>query len=200
MSRNDKPLTRAARQALAAEEVAGAPDPMLRGSEEPTGEDVWVRRPIRSEHRGDMLDLKDMANRLADLSAGHRRTLPLDAETQDVLDLLARSEGAGRRRVLMLAKRMLGAVDLVQLEAALHGDTPAAARDRECIRWRTRLVGGDDAVLQEFIEAHPGADRQAIRTSTRDARGTGPAAERARLRLLQLLRDVPAEEASWPRG
>lgn len=194
MSRNDKPLTRAARQALTAE-LSGPPSP--EDTSVPTAmesEDVRVRRPIRSEHRGDMLDLKDMANRLSALSAGHRRTLPLDEETQDVLDLLARSEGAGRRRVLMRAKLMLGAVDLVQLEAALHGDTPAAARDRECIRWRTRLVGGDDAILQEFIEAHPGADRQAIRTSTRDARGTGPAAERARVRLLQLLRDVPADE------
>ncbi len=139
-----------------------------------------------------MLDLKAMANRLAALPRGLRRTLPLDEETLDHLDLLARSEGADRRRVLMRAKLLLGSVDMALLERALAGDTPSAARDRECVRWRTRLVAGDDVVLQELVEAHPGADRQAIRASTREARGQGTAAERARTRLLELVREAVA--------
>ena len=47
-------------------------------------------------------------------------------------------------------------------------------------------------MLQAFIEAYPGADRQGIRTSAREARGTGPAAARAQTRLLQQIRAAAA--------
>lgn len=200
MSRNTKPMTRAERQA--AHTAVDAPptqdaDQGAEGEayvEKYDGPPRYSDRPIRSEHREDMLDLKDIANRLATMPVGHRRTLPFDAELQEQVDLLARTEGAGRRRLLMRVKLLLGGLDRTLLDAALAGDTPAAARDRECIRWRTRLIAGDDAVLQQFIEAHPTADRQALRTHIRDARGTTPAAERARTRLLQMVREADAAE------
>ncbi len=186
MSRNTKPWTAEERAAHALQAEAEShlqPLPEVASSPQ--------RRAIRSAHRGQMLDLKDLANRIASMPQGLRRTLPLDDEAQAQLDLLAASNGSERRRVLMRAKLLLGAVDLVVLEAALQGDTPAAARDRDCVRWRTRLVEGDDAVLQAFMAQHPGADRQAIRASVREARGVGPVAERARGRLLGLLREAP---------
>ena len=152
-------------------------------------ESARQRRPIRSDHRADMLDLKVLANRIAALSEGQRRVLPLDDATREQLELLVRADGASRRRLLMRVKGLLGAGDLPGLQAALAGDGPTDVRDRECIRWRTRLVDGDDAVLQLFVEDHPAADRQAIRASVRDSRGVGPGAERARTRLLELLRE-----------
>lgn len=150
-------------------------------------------RPIRSEHRAKMMDLKDLANRLAKLSAGARRQLPLDEETLAQLDRLAAADPrADRRRVLMRAKLLLGAEDLAKLDAALAGDTEAAAWEKESIRWRTRILAGDDTVLQEFVAAFPGVDRQAARTAAREARGQGPVADRARTRLLQLIRAAPS--------
>ena len=208
MSRNTKPMTRAERQAAHAPVDTAPKISTEDGTEDGAEGEEYVEkydgpprysdRPIRSEHREDMLDLKDIANRLATMPVGHRRTLPFDAELQEQVDLLARTEGAGRRRLLMRVKLLLGGLDRTLLEAALAGDTPAAARDRECIRWRTRLIAGDDVVLQEFIEAHPDADRQALRTHVRDSRGTTPAAERARTRLLQLVREADAAIANEP--
>ena len=160
----------------------------LAGAEEGGDEDY---RPIRSDHRGAMMDLKALANRLAKLPSGLRRTLPLDEETQRQLDMLAAADQRpDRRRVLMRAKLLLGAVDPVQLEAAIAGDTPVAILDRALIDWRTRIVAGDDAVLQSFVEAYPATDRQAVRTSARETRGQGPGAAAASRRLLQLLRNA----------
>lgn len=154
-------------------------------------EEETEARPERSEHRAAMRDLKDLANRLAGLSRGQRRTLPLGAETLDQLDLLEAADGrVDRRRVLMRAKLLLGREDLGRLDAALAGDTPAAAREREIVAWRARMLAGDDRVVQAFVEAWPAADRQAIRAHTREARGTGPGAAAAQARLLRTLRDA----------
>lgn len=182
MSRNTRPMTAAEREAR---------------THEPADPDVAApapRRAIRSEHRSQMLDLKALANRLAALPMGQRRTLPLDDELQDQLDHLATVVGSDRRRVVMRTKLLLDAVDMVKLEAALAGDTPAAARDRACVQWRTRMIAGGDPVIQAFLEVHPRADRQAIRTSAREAGGEGHMAERARVRLLQLLRESSGPE------
>jgi ribosome-associated protein len=148
-------------------------------------------RPERREHREAMRDLKDLANRLAGLTPGHRRTLPLSAETLDELDLLDAADGrVDRRRVLMRAKRMLGGEDLVRLEAALAGDTPAITRERELVGWRTRILAGGDPVIQRFVEAWPAADRPAIRAAAREAKGEGVAARAAQVRLLRCLREA----------
>ncbi|MDP2308460.1 MAG: DUF615 domain-containing protein [Pseudomonadota bacterium] len=145
----------------------------------------------RNEHRAQMLDLKALANRLAKLPQGLRRTLPLDEELQGELDrLAAAAQLPHRRRLVMRVKLLLGAVDLVRLNAVLDGDTDAAALERVLQHWRTRILAGDDAVLQAFIDSFPAADRQALRTAAREARREGPVAARASSRLHKLLRDA----------
>lgn len=152
-----------------------------------------VRRPMRNDHRAQMMDLKALANRLAKLPQGQRRTLPLDARLQDELDQLAAAgQMPHRRRLLMRVKLLLGSADLDRLAAVLEGDTDSAGLERALQHWRTRILAGDDAVLQSFIEAYPTADRQALRTAVRDARRPGPVAGRASYRLLQLLRAAAA--------
>ncbi|MES2640717.1 MAG: ribosome biogenesis factor YjgA [Myxococcota bacterium] len=152
-----------------------------------------AKRLVRSEHRAAMMDLKALGNRLAKLPQSRRRTLPLDERLQDELDQLAAAgQMQHRRRLLMRVKLMLGSVDLDRLAAVLGGDTDQAALERVMQHWRTRILAGDDAVLQAFIEAYPAADRQALRTAVRDSRREGPAAARASYRLLQLLREAAA--------
>jgi len=152
-----------------------------------------AKRLVRSEHRAAMMDLKALGNRLAKLPQSLRRTLPLDERLQDELDQLAAAgQMQHRRRLLMRVKLMLGSVDLDRLAAVLGGDTDQAALERVMQHWRTRILAGDDAVLQAFIEAYPAADRQALRTAVRDSRREGPAAARASYRLLQLLRAAAA--------
>jgi ribosomal 50S subunit-associated protein YjgA (DUF615 family) len=150
-------------------------------------------RPIRSEHRAQMLDLKALANRIARLPERVRRALPLDEELQEELDRLAAAGLAPhRRRLLMRVKLLLGAVDLDRLHAVLDGNTDTAALERMLHQWRTRILAGDDTVLQGFIDTYPAADRQGLRTAAREARRQGPVAIRANARLLQLLREAAA--------
>lgn len=146
-------------------------------------DEVVAERPIRSEHREEMEDLKDLANRLAALPRGQRRQLPLSDEALSALDELEAAAGrVDRRRVLMRAKGTLADVDRPRLEAAMAGDTPAASRERVVTAWRTRLVAGGDEDLQQFVETWPAADRTAIRTALREARKSdGGAARLARL-------------------
>ena len=156
-------------------------------------EDEPSDRKVRSEHHDEMRDLKALTNRIAALPLKVRRTLPLDEETQACLDILAVAEPTpARRRTLMRAKLLLGGADAELLEAALAGKTPVAAILEETLQWRSHIVSGGDEQLQAFIIRYPAADRQAVRTNAREARGTGPAAERALGRLLVLLREAAA--------
>jgi ribosome-associated protein len=166
-------------------------DDIAEEEEEETDLSDEERRPERSEHRSQMADLKALANRLALLSPGQRRNLPLETEVLDQLDLLAAANlRPDRRRVLMRTKTLLGTADLEKLVAALEGDTPAALLDRELVYWRGRILQGDDQVIQAFMEKYPQADRQAIRNAAREARKAN--ANAALSRLLQLLRDAAA--------
>lgn len=152
-------------------------------------DDPDAGRPVRSEHRAKMLDLKALANRIAEMPLKVRRALPLDDECQAQFDHLAAcAPTPARRRSLMRAKLLLGRVDPHRLEAALQGSTSAAAISETMVYWRTRIVAGGDADIQAFLEQYPAADRQEIRTSAREARGKGPAATRALGRMLDQLR------------
>lgn len=182
---------------------APAPAPVWDRAAEPDDEDDEddsPDRPIRSEHRAEMLALKALANRIAGLPAGIRRTLPLDEETQAQIELLiAADQRPDRRRVLMRAKLLLAGADLPALEAALAGHTPAALLERRLQGWATRILDGDEQVIQSFVESYPRADRQAIRACVRQVRALGaegadgPAAKAARDRLMRQLRDAARE-------
>lgn len=148
-------------------------------------------RPVRSEHRAEMDALKALANRIAKLSPGVRRSLPLDAATLEVLEQLA---AAGlrpdRRRTLMRAKLLLAHEDVEAVVATIEGGGAAAVAARVAESWRDRLLTGGDDVLTGFLAEHPRGDRQALRAAVREARGEGPAARRALPRLHKLVREA----------
>ena len=74
------------------------------------------------------------------------------------------------------------------VEAALAGDNEHDQKMRALERWRDRLVAGGDADLQAFIEEHPAADRQRLRTLLRQARGEGKGAAKALKAVFQELK------------
>jgi ribosome-associated protein len=62
-------------------------------------------------------------------------------------------------------------------------------------RWRDRMLEGDDGVVDEFLQSHPGADRQKLRQLVRDARKEqqAAAAPRSARLLFRYLRQVLEE-------
>ncbi len=151
-------------------------------------------RPSPAEHRAHMIDLRGLANRLAELPVARRRVLPLPEDVQEALDVLA---GLGhtpaRRRQVHRVKGLLSHVDAEALEAAIDGDGPQEARFREAERWRTRLLSGGDEALGAWLDLHPGTDRQSLRAALRTAAEPTDAGTRAQRRVLDLLREVLVE-------
>lgn len=158
---------------------------------------AYAGRVVRSDHRAAMDALKDLANQLTALSPGQRRTLPLDEEARAELErLVAAGQRPDRRRILMRVKLLLAAHDLEPIRAILAGQTPAALAAQSAEAWRARLLGGDDRALHAFLDAHPTANRQALRTAAREARVETPAGKRAFQRLFKLLcNEILAERA-----
>jgi ribosome-associated protein len=153
-------------------------------------------RRDRTEAKSEREALVNLARRLEAMPAGARARLPLDEQALESIVLL-RSLGpqsAHRRQMLRVVKLLRGA-DIEAIEAALAGTAPDAAETRGAERWRRALLEGDDEALREYLEAHPGVDRQRLRSLIRQARKPGTAAKGAARKLFLLLKDaVPMGE------
>ena len=153
-----------------------------------------VRRD-RTTERAFNRSLDALALRMAAMTPGQRRQLPLDPDLLAAIDHLDDlGTKTAHRRQLIRVQGLLRFADLEALEAALAGATAEAARGHALERWRDRLIGGGEDDLQAFVAEHPDADRQQLRSLARTARGESPAAKRAARRLYQALKAQDAVE------
>jgi ribosome-associated protein len=126
----------------------------------------------------------------------HPRLLdpPFDAELRQAIADARRFEKNARTRQIRLVAQLLRADEIAAWRRALAGRTEQAEQTRERERlaeqWRTRLLEGGDAVLGEFVAAHPGADRQRLRQLVRQATGTDQKAKRAATQVLRAVREL----------
>jgi ribosome-associated protein len=129
----------------------------------------------------------DLKRESAELQALGESLLTLRASLFDALDLGDKLREAiaearrithfeGRRRQMQFIGKLMRGLDaavISAVRAALAEQTRGPAREtaalHEAERWRDRLIA-DDAALGEWIEAHPGADAQQLRTLVRQAR------------------------------
>lgn len=155
-------------------------------------EGVAIERAIRRDKTG-MRDesraLSELGTAIAAMPKAQRMQLPLHADLQTALDVLERQgPKPGRRRALLRVQKLLRGQDIPRIEAAMKGDTEAAARARSLERHRSRILELGDPAIQDFIDAHTDADRPRIRTLARQAKGDSPAAIRAHKQLFQVLK------------
>ncbi len=133
-----------------------------------TRKDRRTRIDIQSENKA----LEALALKLAAMQPGDLAQLPLDAEALEAIATYVRIGGkSAKRRQLLWVQSRLRTLDLDALAEALEAEPESVALERRTTRWRTRLLDGDDTVLQAFLEAHPSGDRQQLRTLVRKARG-----------------------------
>lgn len=159
------------------------------GEAAPLGE-----RRDRVEARFEREALLSLARRLEALPAGERARLPLDPAALEAIELMAKlgPQSAHRRSMLRVIK-LLRSADLEAIEGALAGTATDAPLTRAAERWRRALIEGDDAVLADYLEAHPGVDRQHLRALIRQARKEGKegkAAKSAARKLFRLIKDA----------
>jgi ribosome-associated protein len=146
----------------------------MRGRDEDSGEFLG---PSRSEQRRAALDVLALANQLSGLSPVQLARLPVPeallphiAEARRITQHVAH-----KRQVAFLAKQMRREDDaaLAAIRDALDAGGEAARREAALLHraeaWRERLLAEGDAALAELLDAHPDADRQALRQLARNA-------------------------------
>ena len=173
----------------------------MRGRDEDSGEFLG---PSRSEQRRAALDVLALAGQLADLSPVQLARLPVpEALLPHIADARRITAHVARKRqVAFLAKQMRREDDaaLAAIRDALDAGGEAGRRETALLHraeaWRERLLAEGDAAFTELLDAHPGADRQALRQLLRNAteeraRDKPPRAYRE---LFRALRDLLATE------
>jgi ribosome-associated protein len=153
------------------------------GEAPPLGE-----RRDRNEASIERSALQAMVRRLEPLPKGALQRLPLGDELVEAILHLARlgAQSAHRRQVLRVIT-LLRDVDLEALEARLAGANPDAALERAAERWRERLLEDEDEALHAYLEEHPSADRQQLRSLIRQSHKEGASAKNARTKLFRFL-------------
>lgn len=182
----------------------------MRGRDEDTGE---FFSPSRSEQRRAALDVLELGEQLAAMTATQLGRLPIPEELLPHIRETQRitSHGARKRQLAYLAKQMrkLDDDELEAIRDAMSKDGEAARRETAALHrveaLRDALLGDDgDAALTALLAAHPQADRQQLRQLLRNvreerARNKPPRAFRELFRVLRELLaqdgDASGEEA-----
>lgn len=150
---------------------------------EPDGdaaEEGWDGRS-RTQRRDEARALDVLGQQLVSMTASQRARLPLSDELREAIALAHRitSHEATRRQMQFIGKllRTDGAAEVRAAIVAAEED--GRSRDRALGRWQKRIIANGTEAIEAFLEAHPGADRQRLRTlyraAVRDPDGKGGA-------------------------
>ena len=121
----------------------------------------------RTQRKREALHLQNIGKRLVELDAGDLATVPVTPELEEAIALWRRIRShEARRRQLQFIGKLMRRIDLEPIEAALARIDGSSAEARYVFHqleaWRDRLIDESNA-LTEYLDAHPHADRQALR-------------------------------------
>ena len=130
----------------------------------------------KSELKRDAQEIHRLAEALVALKASEYAKAPLDEDMRAHLDLARRIDAhiAKKRQILYIAKQLRKRTELLP-ELFLAVDKPKSEMKKETARmhrlerWRERLINEGDSALSAYLELHPSADRQALRSLVRSA-------------------------------
>lgn len=136
-------------------------------------------QPSKTQAKKAMHELQDLGASLAELPDERLHALPLDAElAQAVLDYRRTRSHEGRRRQLQYIGKLMRSADADAIREAVAASRLGRARETLALHraegWRADLVASDDA-LGRWLNEHPGADVQHLRSLVRAARRETPA-------------------------
>lgn len=172
----------------------------------PQSEDENNLEPVsKSQKKREMQALQVLGNKLIDLRPDQLDKLPLDEALREAVDTAKRlKSGEGLRRQKQYIGRLMRDANAATLEEFLEllesGKQAHNKYFHQLEVWRDRLVKGQNADLQAYIEANPGCDiqhlRQLVRNASREvAAGKPPVHSR---KLFKYLREVADNSISNP--
>ena len=131
---------------------------------------IWVSK---SEIKRDAEDLKQLGEKLVNLTKANLTKVPLDDSLKDAIELAQRLQKEARRRQLQYIGKLLRSIDAEPIREALekienkHNQQQAMLHKLEILR--DELVTKGDAALTDLLNEHPSADRQPLRNLIRAA-------------------------------
>jgi ribosome-associated protein len=163
--------------------------------------DILEPGPSRSQRRRDALAVLALAEQLVALAPSRldQVELPVDVRAEIARVRGIRAHGARKRQLAYLAKLMRrhGEAAFAVAHAALGENRELRHREQAAMQrleaLREALLGDDgDGALEALIDAHPGLDRQHLRSLIRRARGERDAGKppRAYRELFRTLRTI----------
>lgn len=142
----------------------------------------------KSQVKRELHALQDLGQRLAALKPEMQDRLPLtDSLRRALADAPKHTANVARKRHVQFIGKLMRDQDIDAI-LALIDQLDASSREynerfHALERWRDRLIGEGDEVLEAFVEQYPETDRQHLRSLIRHARheaahGKPPAASR----------------------
>ena len=131
---------------------------------------IWVSK---SEIKRDAEDLKQLGEKLVNLTKTNLTKVPLDDSLKDAIELAQRLQKEARRRQLQYIGKLLRSIDAEPIREALekienkHNQQQAMLHKLEILR--DELVAKGDTALTDLLNEHPSADRQQLRNLIRAA-------------------------------
>ena len=131
---------------------------------------IWVSK---SEIKRDAEDLKQLGEKLVNLTKASLTKVPLDDSLKDAIELAQRLQKEARRRQLQYIGKLLRSIDAEPIREALekienkHNQQQAMLHKLEILR--DELVAKGDVALTDLLNEHPSADRQQLRNLIRAA-------------------------------
>ena len=131
---------------------------------------IWVSK---SEIKRDAEDLKQLGEKLVNLTKANLTKVPLDDNLKDAIELAQRLQKEARRRQLQYIGKLLRSIDAEPIREALekienkHNQQQAMLHKLEILR--DELVAKGDVALTDLLNEHPSADRQQLRNLIRAA-------------------------------
>ena len=131
---------------------------------------IWVSK---SEIKRDAEDLKQLGEKLVNLTKANLTKVPLDDSLKDAIELAQRLQKEARRRQLQYIGKLLRSIDAEPIREALekienkHNQQQAMLHKLEILR--DELIAKGDAALTDLLNEHPYADRQQLRNLIRAA-------------------------------
>ena len=131
---------------------------------------IWVSK---SEIKRDAEDLKQLGEKLVNLTKANLTKVPLVDSLKDAIELAQRLQKEARRRQLQYIGKLLRSIDAEPIREALekienkHNQQQAMLHKLEILR--DELVAKGDVALTDLLNEHPSADRQQLRNLIRAA-------------------------------
>lgn len=131
---------------------------------------IWVSK---SEIKRDAEDLKQLGEKLVNLTKANLTKVPLDDSLKDAIELAQHLQKEARRRQLQYIGKLLRSIDAEPIREALekienkHNQQQAMLHKLEILR--DELVAKGDVALTDLLNEHPSTDRQQLRNLIRAA-------------------------------